>query len=343
MILSDRIEAFAFLGKSLRDLLAGKETKFSSRLHYLIENQQIKNPWFTPPNIRMAIAAIAGELTYDNLTKWLSAYPELDQVTEPSDTGVIMAGNIPLAGFHDFLCVLIYGNRLIVKKSSKDPDLIELIKDILTDFNPEIDTMIQMTEGRISGFNSVIATGSDNSSRYFEYYFGKYPHIIRKNRNGVAIIDGTESDDEIRALGTDVFSYFGLGCRNVSKIFLPWGYDIAEIRGKWDGFSELITHKKYANNYNYHKAVFLVNKEKFIDTGFLLLRENDGLSSPVSVLHYSFYRTTEELNGRTDDLKEKIQCIIGHEHIPFGKAQVPFLWDYADDIDTIEFLSKKKC
>jgi len=343
MTLAERIETFAFLGDSLRNILAGKETKYSSAFRQLIENQQIKNPWFTPSNIRLAISAIANELTYENLNKWLAAYPGLDQVKEPSDTGVIMAGNIPLAGFHDFLCVIITGNRIIAKKSSKDPDLPEFIKNILTDFNHGTGKMIRMTENQISGFEKIIATGSDNSSRYFEYYFAKYPHIIRKNRNSVAIIDGTESDDEILALGTDIFSYFGLGCRNVSKIFLPTGYDITEITGKWDGFSELINYNKYANNYDYHKAVFLVNKETFTDTGFLLLRENDGLNSPVSVLHYSFYNSAKELYEEINTLQGKIQCIIGHKHIPFGKAQAPFLWDYADNIDTIEFLSKKKC
>ena len=261
MKLSDRIEAFSFLGESLRDAMAGKPTPFSSRIEQLIETQHINNPWFTPGNVRMALSAIAGELTTENLTKWCSAYPGLNSETLPVNVGVVMAGNLPLAGFHDFLSVLISGNRIIAKTSSKDPDLIRLITEIISSINPEFGKRIFLTDGRLSDFDMVIATGSDNSSRYFEYYFGKYPHIIRKNRNSIAIIDGTESDDEIRALGTDVFSYFGLGCRNVSKLYLPEGYDIARITGLWEQYSELINHNKYSNNYDFYKAVYLVNKE----------------------------------------------------------------------------------
>ena len=342
MTLSDRIESFAFLGETLRDALAGKQTKFTSHLHQLINNQQIKNLWFTPDNVKLSVSLIANELTLDNLNKWCSDYPELNDVSEPLNAGVIMAGNIPLAGFHDFLSVLISGNRITAKKSSKDPDLIELIKDIVISFNPEFVNMISLNEGKISGFDVVIATGSDNSSRYFEYYFGRYPHIIRRNRNSIAIIDGTESDDELRNLGKDVFSYFGLGCRNISKIWLPAGYKVSEITKKWDRFSGIINHYKYANNYDFHKAVFLINKEEFTDTGYLICKEDDRLSSPVSVLYYSYYNSKEELDLWIDINKEKIQCITGHNFIPFGKAQAPYLWDYADGIDTLEFLSKKK-
>jgi len=341
MKLSDRIEAFSFLGESLRDAMAGKQTPFSSRIEQLIETQHINNPWFTPGNVRMALSAIAGELTTENLTKWCSAYPGLNSETLPVNVGVVMAGNLPLAGFHDFLSVLISGNRIIAKTSSKDPDLIRLITEIISSINPEFGKRIFLTDGRLSDFDMVIATGSDNSSRYFEYYFGKYPHIIRKNRNSIAIIDGTESNDEIRALGTDVFSYFGLGCRNVSRLYLPEGYDIARITGLWEQYTELINHNKYSNNYDFYKAVYLVNKEIFTDTGYLILKESYELSSPVSVLYYTFYNLAGDLNNETGLLKDKIQCITGHDHIPFGKAQVPVLWDYADGIDTLEFLSKK--
>ena len=341
MTLSDRIEAFSFLGELLRDAIAGKKTQFSLRIDQLSETQHIYNPWFTPDNVRMAIGAIAGELTSENISKWCSGYPELELQNNPVNVGVIMAGNLPLAGFHDFLSVLITGNRIIAKTSSKDPDLIKLITDILISFNPEFGKMIFLTDGRISDFDMIIATGSDNSSRYFEYYFGKYPHIIRKNRNSIAIIEGTENDEELRALGTDVFSYFGLGCRNVSKLYLPEGYNIARITGMWEHYSGLINHNKYSNNYNFYKAVFLVNKENFTDTGFLMLKESNELSSPVSVLYYRYYKSAGDLNIQTGMLEDKIQCISGHNHLPFGKAQVPSLWDYADKTDTIEFLLKK--
>ncbi|HOF20866.1 MAG TPA: aldehyde dehydrogenase [Bacteroidales bacterium] len=342
MKLAERIETFASLGESLRDALAGKQTGHSRRLNELIEKQYLKNPWFTPPGVRLAVSAIASELVHDRLSHWCSAYPALDEEITPANVGVVMAGNIPLAGFHDFLSILISGNRIIAKKSSKDPDLIELIADIVISLNPAFGTMISLTEDRLSGFDMIIATGSDNSARYFEYYFGRYPHIIRRNRNSIAIIDGTESKGELRELGNDVFSYFGLGCRNVSLVFLPEGYDIRDIISVWHEFSSAGNHNKYAGNYDFHKAVFLVNRQEFTDTGFLLLKEDNSLSSPVSVLHYSFYKTAEELQSWISTRKDKIQCITGHGHVPFGRSQMPALWDYADGVDTIEFLLKKK-
>jgi hypothetical protein len=291
----------------------------------------------------MAVSAIAAELTLENLDKWCSAYPGLDMVTKPVNVGVVMAGNIPLAGFHDFLSVLISGNRIIAKTSSKDPDLINLIAEILVSAEPEFKNLISVIDGNLAGFDIMIATGSDNSSRYFEYYFGKYPHIIRKNRNSIAVLDGKENDIELEALGKDVFSYFGLGCRNVSRLFLPDGYDLSALSRCWNSYSGLMQHKKYSSNYDFSKAVFIVNREKFTDTGYLLMKEYNCLSSPVAVLHYGFYRTPEEFKVQTVQLKDKIQCIIGHDYVPFGKAQMPALWDYADGVDTIDFLLKKKC
>ncbi len=187
----------------------------------------------------------------------------------------------------------------------------------------------------------MIATGSDNTSRYFEYYFGRYPHVIRKNRNSVAIIYGDETGEELQHLGTDIFSYFGLGCRNISKVYLPRGYDLHTMIKNWDHFSDVIRNNKYANNYEYNMAIYLVNKERFLDTGYLLLKESKGLSSPVSVLYYDYYDSEEKLTGETDLLRDKIQCIAGKKHVPFGKTQFPKLWDYADNFDTLEFLLKK--
>ena len=341
MDISQRIDAFSRLGSILRDSLAGKQTKYSSALNNLINTQYQKNPWFTPDNVRMAIKAIADELTFENLTRWTSSYPALNKELKPVTVGVIMAGNIPLVGFHDFLTVLISGNDLIAKTSSKDADLIRLAGDILCDLNSVFKNKIEFTDGTLSGFDAVIATGSDNSSRYFEYYFGKYPGIIRKNRNSIAIIEGNESDEELRLLGSDIFSYFGLGCRNVSKLFVPSGYDFSRMITAWNKYSELIRHSKYASNYDFSKAVYLVNREKFTDTGFLLLKENQGLSSPVAVLYYEYYNSLDEAGRITENLKEKIQCICGKNHVPFGKAQAPSLWDYSDGIDTLEFLLKK--
>ncbi|MGA2406570.1 MAG: hypothetical protein ABSF81_07465 [Bacteroidales bacterium] len=341
MDLEERIESFALLGETLRNSLNGISVTRADQLNLLIDNQHNHNPWFTPENVRRAVTAIAEELTEENLIRWTSAYPGLNEQIKSLRVGVIMAGNIPLTGFHDFLSVLISGNNLIAKTSSKDYELIVYISTILCSINTGFRKRIEFTEDTLTNFDVVIATGSDNSSRYFEYYFGKYPNIIRKNRNSIAIIEGNETDDELTNLGTDIFSYFGLGCRNVSKVYFPKGYDFTSMIRHWDTFSGVINHTKYANNYDFNKAVYLVNKEVFYDTGHLLLKEDSKISSPVSVLHYEYYESQYAVKQQTELLKEKIQCLVGLHYIPFGKAQYPHLWDYADGIDTIEFLLKK--
>lgn len=341
MNLTERIEAFTRLGKLLRDSLSGIPTKYSSELASLIETQHNKNQWFTPENVRMAVKAIADELTEENLLRWTGMYPDLKKERIPLNVGVIMAGNIPLVGFHDFISVLITGNNIIAKTSSKDSDLIAFVCDILCDINPGFREKIKFSEDVLAGFDTIIATGSDNSARYFEYYFGKYPSIIRKNRKSTAIIDGSESDKELALLGSDIFSYFGLGCRNISKLFVPPDYDFTGMVRAWSIYSDVIKHHAYANNYDFNKAIYLVNREKFKDTGFLLLKENQGLASPVAVLYYEYYNSLDEAEKAVENLKEKMQCICGRNHIPFGKAQAPHLWDYADGIDTLEFLLKK--
>jgi len=341
MNIQKRIDAFAKLGELLRNSLAGKEDDRAKGLMETISRQHLVNSWFTAENVTSAINAIAGELTLDNLVKWTNSYPHLQFENEPFRAGIIMAGNIPLAGFHDFLSVLISGNNLIAKTSSKDSELIVRISNILCSIEPGFWEKIEFTEGQLKNFDMVIATGSNNSSRYFEQYFGKYPNIIRKNRNSIAIIEGNETQAELENLGSDIFLYFGLGCRNVSKIFIPAGYDLRSFLTRWERFASLINNSKYANNYDFSKAVYLVNREDFLDTGYLLLKEDKGLSSPVAVLYYEFYESLAAVLNVTESDKERIQCVIGHKYVPFGKAQSPNLWDYADGIDTLEFLSKK--
>ncbi len=342
MTLKDRIETFSELGQVLRDSLEGKSNLYSSALDMLIKNQQYRNAWFTPENVIMAIKAIADELTLENLTKWTSRYPALNSAGHNMRVGIVMAGNIPLAGFHDFLTVLISGNSLTAKTSSKDPDIILFISNLLYDINQEYKKRITLTDGLIKGFDAVIATGSDNTSRYFEYYFGKYPHIIRKNRNSIAIIDGNETEEELSLLGSDVFSYFGLGCRSVSKIYLPNGYDITRLLNSWASFNKVIDHSKYANNYDFNKAVLIVNRDAYIDAGYLLFKKSSGISSPVAVLYYEFYNSIKSIYAEIEKIKEKIQCIVGRNEVDFGRAQWPHLWDYADGTDTVDFLLKKK-
>ncbi len=341
MNLQERIDAFAELGEVLRNYLSGNENESVSGLTSLINSQYLANPWFTPDNVTFAISAIANELTTENLLKWTNAYPQLQAEVKPLRVGVIMAGNIPLVGFHDFISVLISGNHLKAKTSSKDSSLIIKLSEILCSINPGFRQKIEFTPDHLKDFDVVIATGSNNSSRYFEYYFGRYPNIIRRNRNSIAIIEGGETKTEMERLGSDIFLYFGLGCRNVSKIFIPAGFDISTLTRNWEQFSGVVRHNKYANNYDFNKALFLVNKEKYSDTGFLLLKEDKNLSSPVGVLNYEYYDSPGALQKETDLLKDKIQCVAGRRFMPFGEAQSPHLWEYADGVDTIEFLSKK--
>jgi hypothetical protein len=340
MKLEDRINVFSGLGEELRNSINGRPGSFYDSINELIISQKITNQWFTGENVRMALKALGDELNYSNLKTWTDKYPALGEKRKPLNVAVVMAGNIPLVGFHDFMSVLISGNRIIAKTSSKDADLIVMIGSIICSLNPEFSELIRFNDGFLKDFDAVIATGSDNSSRYFEYYFGKYPHIIRKNRNSVAVISGNETNHDLKCLGTDIFSYFGLGCRNVSKIFIPEGYDLSLIIENLEGFAEIINHNKYANNYDFNKAVWMVNKEKFLDTGYLLLKKSSELTSPVSVLFYDFYNSTEDLESLLKSQINRIQCIVGSKYVPFGKSQFPKLWEYADNIDTLEFLSK---
>jgi hypothetical protein len=341
MNLEERIKSFALLGEILRDAIESRAGEFQAKLNVIIENQVNINPWFTSDNVRSAIIEIARQLTNENLTKWIGPYPGLKMSYKPYRIGVIMAGNIPLAGFHDFLSVLISGNIVVAKASSKDSELIVFISEMLTLINPEFSKSIVFTQSSLTDFDAIIATGSNNSSRYFEQYFGKYPNIIRKNRNSVAILEGNETSEELEGLGKDIFSYFGLGCRNVSKIYIPRGYDISGLANHWEKYSGIISHINYGNNYDFNKAVYIVNKEKFHDTGYLLLKEDKRLTSPVSVLNYEYFESQSALKEQLDLLCENIQCVVGKRSIPFGKAQSPYLWDYADGIDTVEFLLKK--
>jgi len=341
MELKKRIEAFSQIGEMLRQSLNDVNSNYGQIIADLIATEHLNNEWFTPINVRMSLNAIANELTEKNLTEWCSFYPELSEKRVPYNIGVVMAGNIPLVGFHDFLCVLISGNRIIIKASSKDKRLITLIADMLYNINPEFRDLIRISADTLSGFDAVIATGTDNSSRYFEFYFGKYPHIIRKNRNSIGVISGSETVEELKELGKDVFSYFGLGCRNVSNIYIPIGYDLNQITKNWDEYSGVITHEKYANNYDFNKAVYIVKKEKFHDTGFILCSEDLKIASPVSVLYYDYYPNKESLENELIRIHDKTQCIVGKNHVPFGRAQYPELWDYADGSDTLEFLLKK--
>jgi hypothetical protein len=307
----------------------------------VIRKAREHNPWFTRENILSALGGAARMLESEQFLRWLEHYdPERLETESHGRIGVIMAGNIPMVGFHDMLCVLVSGHGFLGKLSGQDAYLIPFLAEKITEWEPAFAQKISFTD-RLSGFNAVIATGSNNTSRYFEYYFGKYPHIIRKNRNSAAILTGRESEEELWALGKDIFSYFGMGCRNVSKLFVPRGYNFSPLLGLMSDYPGIGDHHKYVNNYDYIKSVYLLNRTPFLDNGILLLKEDQGFASPTSVLFYEFYEGTEELRNRLEKEKETLQCIVSNTlecSVPFGKTQEPEVSDYADGIDTIKFL-----
>lgn len=337
MTLKQRIQAFDALGKRLQSM---PEEEFLQ----LANNAKSQNAWFTHSTIKMALDGICVFLNKNELQKWTATYASILKENSSKTVALVMAGNIPLVGFHDFLSVLIAGHAALIKLSSKDAVLIRYLSNLLFEIEPEFKTKITFTE-KLTAFDAVIATGSDNSSRYFDYYFAKYPNIIRKNRTSCAILDGNETADELQKLGQDVFSYFGLGCRNVSKIFVPINYDFSPLLKSWEIFKEIRNHHKYANNYDYQKSIMLVNAVPFLDNGFVMLTENEKTVSPISVVYYEKYTDAEDLQKKLEPLKDKLQCIVGKTKpatVLFGQAQYPNVWDYADQVDTMQFLGGLK-
>lgn len=251
-----------------------------------------------------------------------------------------MAGNIPLVGFHDFISTILSGNIAVCKLSSDDKTLLPALASHLITFEPSLKEKIEFTIGKIGKVDAIIATGSDNSMKYFEQYFGHLPHIFRRNRTSIAILNGNESKEELELLGRDIFQYFGLGCRNVSHLLLPKGFKIDLFFEAIVDYHDIVNHHKYANNYDYNKAVYLMNKAELLDNNFVLLRRTEDLFSPLGMVHYHFYESENELQNYIELHKEKLQVIVGKEYTPFGMAQCPKLNDYADGVDTIEWLSK---
>lgn len=307
-----------------------------SELEQVMKLAYQHNKWFTISNQVQAVGAIADMLESAKLKQWLNRYAL--PVSDPKTVGIIMAGNLPAVGFHDLLCVLISGHKAMIKCSSDDNMLMQwMARQLAAGLNAS--DCINFTD-RLKGMDAVIATGSDNSARYFDYYFSKVPRIIRKNRNSVAILKGNETAEDLAGLASDIFSYFGLGCRNVSKLYVPAGYDFNILFNAFQTWSHLINHNKYMNNYDYHRAVFLMNREPFLTNNFMILKESDQIASPVSVVHYSYYENEKALRHHLETEKDKIQCIVSSAagDIAFGKSQQPELWDYADGLDTLRFL-----
>jgi len=308
----------------------------------LIDLSQSHNGWFTKEEVLFAIDSWAKALTEVNISKWMSKYDS--QTKTPKTVGLILAGNIPLVGFHDFISVLITGHNVKIKTSSNDQKLLPFLAKYLINIDESLKDRIEFVEGKLEKFDAVIATGSNNTARYFEYYFKDKPSIIRKNRNSVAILTGNETHEELIALGNDIFRYFGLGCRNVSKIFIPKNYNFDTFFNAIFKYQDIIYYEKYANNYDYNKAVFLMSNFKLLDNGFLTLKEGGSYASPISSVFYEFYTDLESVLLKLENDSELIQCIVSNKltqnSIAFGESQKPNLWDYADNVDTVDFLLK---
>lgn len=328
-----RIMAFIQLGHILQNP--------DEQLKQLIASAKQYNAWFSPESTAQAVTAIANMLNESNLQQWLGE--SIDKNNKQYAIGLILAGNIPLVGFHDILCVLASGNKALIKLSSQDKLLIPYILNKLVAIEPAFTEQFEFIE-RLQDFDAVIATGSNNTSRYFDYYFSKVPNIIRKNRNSIAVLNGKESSEELHALGHDIFDYFGLGCRNVAKIYVPKGYKFATFFESIEDFKPISDHHKYTNNYDYNKSIFLVNMDKHLDNGFLLVKEDERLASPLAVLYYEEYENITALDKKLVEQADQIQCIISKESLgldtfEFGQSQCPALWDYADGVNTMEFLA----
>ncbi len=349
--LRDRISAFEKLGRFMGQVKEKSEDQdlkkinqyFFPGLQESILEAGLYNNWFSSDNVHYAFLQWSEALREQNLKKWIAMYPS-DHFEHPATRTIatIMAGNIPLVGFHDFLSILLSGHKLLVKPSSDDQKLLPFIAQVLVAIDARFAERISFADGQIKDFDAVIATGSDNSSRYFEYYFGKYPNLIRKNRSSVAILTGDETEKQLKKLGEDVFRYYGLGCRNVSKVFIPRAYDLNNLFRAFFEFSGVIDNKKYGNNYDYNRAILMMEREDFLENGFMIIKASDALQAPVSVLYTEEYQDEKLLRAHLVELKEQIQCVVSQSgkagDIPFGSTQKPNLWDYADGVDTIRFL-----
>lgn len=341
------------LGDFFRDFVQNYQNQSitpENELQFNLQNhlQQAKhhNSWFTESEILFCFNSWAEALTKQHIERWLAPYKF--EFISPKRVGLVLAGNVPLVGLHDVICVLLSGHTVVAKYSSKDPLLLPWIKQFLVSQDASFENRLQLTKDRLTNFDAVIATGSNNTARYFEYYFRNKPRIIRKNRNSLAILTGNETELDFKNLAEDVFRYFGLGCRNVSKLMVPKEYNFNSFFEGIYHRQDLLQHHTYVNNYDYNKAVYLMSSIQLLDNGFLILKEDSGLASPIGTLFYEYYEDEIQLKQWLVGQKEKLQCVVGNKKnlttvdTAFGNTQHPALWDYADGVDTLSFLLQLK-
>jgi len=344
--LKERIQAFSDLGILFRENSSSQKIKtfqkWDSELNKLLNDSYQYNSWFTENNLKLSLKNWSAELNKKNIENWLENYKI--ELKSSKTVAIIMAGNVPIVGFHDLMCSLILGFKCTVKLSSDDKILIPLIVKFIQSRFDGFKEKVFFENNILKNFDAVIATGSNNSHKYFEYYFGKYPNLLRKTRHSVAVLNGNESDSELAMLSNDVFDYFGLGCRSVSKIFIPKGYDLDLLFNAFYMKRFVIDHNKYANNYDYNKAVYLMSEEKFYDNGFVILKEEKKLGSPIACVYFEYYDDLVQVQNIIKINNQNIQCVVSNEKIfngiSFGTTQCPKLSDYADNVDTLKFLLK---
>lgn len=350
------IKAFSLLGEFILEHYQLQDISESTRkfhgMHQILDIAIVQslnhNPWFIKKHIEHAIKAIGQMLTAKDLGPWINQYQIGDQSDKQAVTiGVIMAGNIPAVGFHDFLCIMMAGVNFAGKLSSDDPYLLPSLAKILCAIDNSFTDRINFSREPILKADAIIATGSNNTARYFGYYYSRLPHIFRNNRNGVAVLSGNETQAQLVALAEDVFLHFGLGCRNVSKLFLPAGYNFFQLLQAFETARHVCDHASYMNNFKHFKALFTLHQDDFFDNGFLILKYSTAIASPVAALYYEFYGNIDELVQKMREQLDQIQCIVSAINLPFttidfGETQHPGLADYADGVDTVKFIADLK-
>lgn len=340
--LNQRIQVLADLGERIQFEL--NHSPYNEAFENLLNKVNQRNPWFTKESVVQSLTAWANLLESNNLNHFISRY-ETVLFEKKNDKVVllILAGNIPLVGLHDVICSFLSGSKSMIKVSSKDALLLSYLIEQIKTINSTASDYFEISETKAQGFTHVIATGSNNSARYFDHYFSKFPNIIRKNRSSLAIITQETTDTELEYLANDVFQYFGLGCRNVTQLCVPHSFDFDRLKNAFNSYATIINHNKYANNYDYHKAIALMNGDPFIDFEFILLQNKSMLKSPLGVLHYNFYENVTEVDSYIQEHRADIQCVVSSQstsfnEVNFGQTQQPKLWDFADQIDTLQFL-----
>ena len=340
--LNQRIQVLADLGERIQFEL--NHSPYNEAFENLLNKVNQRNPWFTKESVVQSLSVWANLLESNNLNHFISRY-ETVLFEKKNDKVVllILAGNIPLVGLHDVICSFLSGSKSMIKVSSKDALLLSYLIEQIKTINSTASDYFEISETKAQGFTHVIATGSNNSARYFDHYFSKFPNIIRKNRSSLAIITPETTDTELEYLANDVFQYFGLGCRNVTQLCVPHSFDFDRLKNAFNSYATIINHNKYANNYDYHKAIALMNGDPFIDFEFILLQNKSMLKSPLGVLHYNFYENVTEVDSYIQEHRANIQCVVSSQstsfnEVNFGQTQQPKLWDFADQIDTLQFL-----